>query len=322
MANFAPLVHGRTLKLDFRSKFIASPSDFDETAVEWARRYVLAMTASSVLYKLEDTDLWWSIFSNKNYTVSGVLCRAKCISRDCVTDGSRELYAYLGLVAKQPTQFVPEMAIEYFAPLYDYVRARWNESADADLHAANPVDYREFNIPESVACEETLDLNRSPNAIALWPLEDKVRVWSLAHQLSTPVIVGAPFIGEIKKGLYPNVCSPDVLTRRVEPLRIERERNQTRRSISPKHFVGRDKSFYGENLENQLSTRDERPLSDENTRSRPVSTRVSVIDRLRQSLGRLTNLMTRDKSRSRTKLSFSEEPTSRVERELKQPDER
>jgi hypothetical protein len=229
MAFLAPLVHGRTLHLDFRSKFIASPEDFDASTIEWVRRHILAITAPSVFYRFGDADLWWSVFGNGRHTVSGVLCKAARVSEDCISDvGSRRLYVYLGVVSRQPSSFVPAMSIAHFAPLYQFVRNRWNETTDAELQAAAPVAYAELDFPPLESAAASVDLNCAPDSVALWPLEDAAMVWQAAHSVpSASAVIGPAFIGELKRGVYGNVCSSDVLSRRQESIRSGRPSGST-----------------------------------------------------------------------------------------------
>ncbi|MCX7922073.1 MAG: hypothetical protein N3B21_08700 [Clostridia bacterium] len=140
---FAPLVHSRTYKMDFRPKFLAVPEDFNDSRIAWAKEFVLSTTNSADF--LEDS-IRKSVFSDGKYCVIGITCMAKTlnkIGREKVAEGKeydehsskpgtpgRPIYVFLGYVFQidREKKIAYDIPIEMFADLFkDYVSPRWEE---------------------------------------------------------------------------------------------------------------------------------------------------------------------------------------------------
>ena len=170
----APLVYGRTYRVDYRTPFIVSPTDFTDADRAWAKSYVLC--ALREIRARRDTVVWLT-FGNRAHRVFAVACAADRVSADSVHDhtgapvddpqvenvSGRVSPVCLGWVAKTPVRARLARDLALFGPLYDHVKRRWGERDTADARdridqspyvsvpGADPMDDKIFVWPEASA---------------------------------------------------------------------------------------------------------------------------------------------------------------------------
>ena len=102
----APIIHARTKDIDFRSGLLTIPEHFNNSDVQWARKYILDSTR---YFELAGEDGRWTAFCNEDVVVTGVSIYIenlykKCNRQPCYAqvDGKRRNYPAERLVTAEP----------------------------------------------------------------------------------------------------------------------------------------------------------------------------------------------------------------------------
>ncbi len=197
MSSWAPIVHGRTYLVDFRSNLIVVPEDFHEQEIVWARAHILVTTRQAE--KLPGRPRW-SIFKSERHCVVGVTCMADEVSETMTRDSAnasdldpskpnpkgRPLYVFLGWVCRAPFAPVPPRELCWYRELYHYVRARWAEKHQADtVHLGR---YEKDNLPAATAPPgDCFELSSQAHSLKVWPDADPDALWASAAAQHPPV---------------------------------------------------------------------------------------------------------------------------------------
>ena len=201
MSSWAPIVHGRTAFVDYRSDLIVVPDGFTQADIEWARSYILATTESAE--KLRGV-LRWCVFRDTKRTVVGVTCEARQLSDRYYRDRNhRSLYVFLGYVANDPEAFLPPRELSHFSGLYEYVIDRWEEQS-WEARGIRPEAYR-FTLPHLEAAgspEEELRIRLSSDKIGFFPADFDDELWRAADVLHGTVALGLPSLRQAEKGPF------------------------------------------------------------------------------------------------------------------------
>ena len=232
---WAPLVHARTLRVDFR--FVAAPDDFDGRALDWAREHVLATTARPEALTRAPDRPRWSVFRDDRHLVAGITCAAEALSGERNRDErGRPLYGFFGYVARlgDPSRgrpiALPARRPEVFAPLYRYVDGAWEVKPYRE-HGTRPEPYGWR--PELVAHRPPaggVALHSDPASLLLWPEAAAGALWSsFEHgREATSALIGASAIGQVVGGPF---CNATVTGQ--EERRLVRRRAGNARARNP-----------------------------------------------------------------------------------------
>jgi hypothetical protein len=212
MSKWAPIVHGRTLYVDYRPNLIVVPEGFTQREIEWAQKHILATTP---WLDFSQRPLW-SVFTGERYGIAGVTCWASDVSADMTHDEGqrRRLYVFLGYAAALPLPGLPPLELAAFAPLYDFVRKRWLER-DYDSRDLHP---HPFTLePPLIETEgETAKLNGEIRKAAVWPVSEDERLWRAAgRERTVSLCLGLTRSQEVLKSPFLNATAQDVHQPRV-----------------------------------------------------------------------------------------------------------
>lgn len=209
MCNWAEIIYGRTLEVDFR--FLASPDEDRKQLLTWAEPYVLESTRMPE--KLPGQPRW-SVMHNERFCLIGVTCMAnelaaaspdpilETMSRD---NHGRSLYLFVGYVAytKNPTadlELPPyeSLDLRLFAQIYQRVAKCWDVKP-YDPKSREPIstNFQAVTALDRVSCAVThhseqhgkQGLNTNPSFIGIFPDDaiERQRLWSLAAKSEKPV---------------------------------------------------------------------------------------------------------------------------------------
>lgn len=230
MSEWAPIVHGRTLYVDYRPNLIVVPEGFTEREIEWAQKYIFATTRS---LEFSERPLW-SVFTGERYGIVGVTCWASDVpdvSSDMTHEElGRRLYVFLGYVAPLPLPGLPPADLAVFAPLYEFVEKRWLERDynSRDLHTY-PFT---LDPPLIETGESTAKLNLDLPQAAVWPVSEDEHLWRAAGREGTvSLCLGLTRSQEVLKSPFLNATAQDADQFRVM-LRPE-ERRVAQQPMAP-----------------------------------------------------------------------------------------
>jgi hypothetical protein len=240
MADWSALVHGRTYREDFRTNLIVIPEDFGREEIDWAKRYILATTASPE--RLRDGPRW-SVFKSRRHCVVGVTCLAEAVSDNMIRDEhGRPVYVFLGYVARTPFPPLPPRELARFRPLYQFVRERWDEKG-RQAHGIRECGYYEDALSEiSSACEDEEEpprMNVRETEQAFWIPADAGRLWTAVSVHPGPIslCLGLASRRDAEEGPFDHVTVADVR----EPARMVRP-SLPRSSLPPPASAANDES--------------------------------------------------------------------------------
>lgn len=276
---WAPLVHGRTYEVDYRSNLLAVPEWFSATDLAWAMPFIQG-TFDSFLVKGLPEPVHWSMFKNERYCVVGLTCLAHQVSEDMNRDiGNRVLPVFLGYICKEVhAPILPKMEIGaksseanpstgQFSELYRFVRNRWHEKRQSNQ--LTPVkETFELEVANYELSKETNGkLNLQPEQTALWPishpyhvLADDQRLWSAASHYPGPVslcmglsrqstAVAGPFLNATAYDVQRVVTLPKPVKEPIEQAKQPAEESQTASARKQSFQNQRPTSPYGESPE-------------------------------------------------------------------------
>lgn len=162
----APIIHARTKDIDFRSGLLTIPEHFNNSDVQWARKYILDSTR---YFELAGEDGRWTAFCNEDVVVTGVSIYIenlykKCNRQPCYAqvDGKRRNYAFIGFVI-QKSDITEAFDVPYSMLLEQYekyMELRWDDSLDdtSDSLSATRVGYQSINFPTVESISNVLKL--------------------------------------------------------------------------------------------------------------------------------------------------------------------
>lgn len=135
---WAPIVHGRTYRVDFRPHLLVVPDWFCDTDIAFVRNYIRTSTRSAE--QLPNRPRWLFLRTDR-FQLAGTTCMASFVSSDMTHDrpdpGSggtgRPLYVFLGWATRDLAADPPPMNIDYYKELYQFVRNRWNNAPPDDV---------------------------------------------------------------------------------------------------------------------------------------------------------------------------------------------
>jgi len=142
----APIIHGRTLEIDFRENLIAIPDDFDQGKVDWAKDYILNSTDKIETLR---NNIRHILFSDKTHIVVGVsaylttlINSSAAFDKLPVKDShGRQMYVFIGFAMKRDLLKninLFEIPLDRYINTYqEYVLPRWNEHIN-EKNANNP----------------------------------------------------------------------------------------------------------------------------------------------------------------------------------------
>lgn len=230
---WAPLVYGRTLEVDFR--LLSIPQGLDQTDLDWVKSHI----SSSIIYPDDLRDGHrWSIFKNERYCVFALTCMANLVSTRRVVVQNRDLYVFAGYVSKIDSELFPEpphhppvptlAAVNrppfgVFRTLYEYVDFLWEDERTIlerkDIEQSFGAVARLERILESIynlaAYEGNPVLNYSRSAVRLVPDQQSAQpggnsmLWNEAAISFRPVslCIGLPDQSSAVKGSFMNATT-------------------------------------------------------------------------------------------------------------------
>lgn len=137
------IIHARTKDVDFRSKLLVVPEDFDDEEIRWARSYIADSTRYFELVSEEGRRV---VFCNDKYIVYGISIFIKDLYRKCkkearysYVDGNRLNYAFIGLVMlKEDLDAAVHLPYALFLEEYEkFMELRWNDFLNSSKSLEN-----------------------------------------------------------------------------------------------------------------------------------------------------------------------------------------
>ncbi len=196
-AGWAPVVHGRTYRVDFRPHLLVVPDWFTDDDIAVVREFARVSTRSAE--NLTDGPRWLMVRTAR-FQVAGVTCMAAAVSTDMTYDrpdpGSggtgRPLYVFLGWATRDLAADPPPMDVEFYKQLYQFVRKRWdNAPPDEAADAVGPLVERFPPVPRVSEIER---LTRDPDKLgsenpilSVWPDSLRETLWMAAARHTGPV---------------------------------------------------------------------------------------------------------------------------------------
>lgn len=194
---WAPVIHGRTYRVDFRPQMMAIPTWFTEDHIEMVRPFVLASTRSA---ETIPAGCRWLFVKTDSYQVVGVTCMASDVSADMTHDrpdprsggAGRPLYTFLGWATCDLSAEPPPMELDYYQQLYEFIRKRWDTAPPDDV--AEKVSAMVEKFPSRSGDFRAEELNRIKEAfsksktdLSIWPESFRDLLWASAADYSRPV---------------------------------------------------------------------------------------------------------------------------------------
>jgi hypothetical protein len=290
-----PVVYAATKYLDFR--FLAMPRGLQGDELAWIASHLHVSLGHMVSdYRLPV----WSAFKNRDLTVVGATCWASLVSSEMIRDQvGRENYGFFGAAIRGPIVSAPQMDLNLFKGLYQFVSARFESRAeDLTLLTAQS----EWTWPEPLTALSTgfspIKLNQSPDRVVLWPAGEADEVWRSFFAFGSPTsvclnlrrdkeAVAGPFLNATVQGATVQVTFQRELQRvpsssAALPIRPAVEGGR-RKSKSPDHARRSDASEYI--ADTDRVARRQRPVS------RQLSLLQALIDCLRRLIGQNKSAM-------------------------------
>ena len=228
------LIYGRTYEVDHR--WLATPNDFSQEDKSLALRYIEVVSHAHMTHYSAKPPLdlvSWLFWSNRRYSVSGILCNVSVIldeayihklGKDLSYDNQtrRIPYSFLGYVFKKTDGFYKTPSIypelNLFQPLCEYISEKWFDKYTKPPLEIQYKSLEELNLSNVELAEnnpeEDLRLNLNPDAINFYPKSERY-IHGLVNLNSRCERPTSLLIGSFSKNLVPvntflNVVVPDV----------------------------------------------------------------------------------------------------------------
>lgn len=211
MAQWAPIIFGRTFEVDFR--LLVKPTGF--TNDKWAIRHIQDTFEA---FAASEQDIpRWSMFRNERYCTIGVTCKVSLLGDIAIGMDKdrvgRPLHVFLGYVSMAPFPILPPRDMTIFRELYRFVQTRWmDKSWNGDTITES--DYT-VALPE---CEPQLapqiELNTNSMHVAVYSRQYNDELWAAAalpgdYPLSLCLDLARQ--RNAKEGLFFNASSFDII---------------------------------------------------------------------------------------------------------------
>jgi hypothetical protein len=188
---WAPVVHGRTFRVDFRPHLLVVPEWFTDQDIATVRRFVLASMRTAE--RLPEGERWLMVKTSQ-FQMVGVTCMAEAVSADMIHDRSasggagRPLHVFLGFATGDLAADPPPMELEIYKPLYDFVRSRWDEDPhDPQAQECEAVPAKDEQFPAPPADRRVEGLTLEPDShgsqkpvLRVWPDSERAALWAAA----------------------------------------------------------------------------------------------------------------------------------------------
>jgi hypothetical protein len=194
---WAPVVHARTYRVDFRPHLLVVPDWFTDDDITAVREYIRASTRSAE--RLPDAPRWL-LMKTGRFQVAGVTCMAGSVSADMTHDrpdpgsggSGRPLYVFLGWATRDLAADPPPMDLDVYKQLYQFVRNRWdNAPPDDAADTVGPLVERFPNLPHDPKIAQLTpdpEAHSSYNhALSVWPDSRRATLWASIARHRGPV---------------------------------------------------------------------------------------------------------------------------------------
>ena len=258
MYNWAEIIYGRTLEVDFR--FLAAPDEDRKQLLTWAEPYVLESTCMPE--KLPGRPRWL-LMRNERFCLIGVTCMAnelvaasldttlETMSRD---NHSRLLYLFAGYIAytkdTTPDLELPpyeSLDLRLFARIYQRVAECWDvkpydpksrEPINTHFQSVAVLDMVSRAVTHQTELHGRQGLNADPRFVGIFPDDaiERQRLWSLAATSEKPVslCLGLARSRDAMDGPFLNVSVAGVTAAETISLRRSEKPERLSSSSPPK----------------------------------------------------------------------------------------
>ena len=169
----APIIHARTMDVDFRSNLLVVPENFGPEQVQWARKFILASTR---YFEFSGENGRRVVFGNRDLVVTGLSIRIEDLYKHCgkapryhqVDSTNRTNFAFIGFVipgscVKKGFDVPESMLLEQFER---YMALRWEDAvSDQRAFVSTRVPYVQLDFPEAKEISKVLRPSNVPYAI-------------------------------------------------------------------------------------------------------------------------------------------------------------